>query len=67
MPDNQSSAAVPVQVRLPASLFEAIDRYRRWTDDLPSRPEAIRRLIEQGLHADCRGGASHGDAERAPA
>jgi hypothetical protein len=64
MPDNQSSAAVPVQVRLPASLFEAIDRYRRWADDLPSRPEAIRRLIEQGLHANRRVCASHGAAEQ---
>ncbi|WP_409411587.1 ribbon-helix-helix protein, CopG family [Brevundimonas sp.] len=39
----------PVTVRLPREQLEAIDAYRRSQDDLPSRPEAIRRLVEKGL------------------
>jgi hypothetical protein len=52
-----SGAAIPVQVRLPEPLFKAIDVYRRAIDDLPSRPEAIRRLVEQAL-AQRAGGPS---------
>ena len=39
----------PVTVRLPREQLEAIDAYRRTESDLPSRPEAIRRLVEVGL------------------
>jgi len=42
---------VPVQVRLKESLLDTIDAWRRRQDDLPTRPEAIRRLIEQALQA----------------
>lgn len=38
-----------VQLRLPDSLAKAIDAYRREQDDLPTRSEAIRRLVEKGL------------------
>jgi hypothetical protein len=31
--------------------LEAIDKWRRKQDDLPGRPEAIRRLVELGLKA----------------
>jgi hypothetical protein len=35
---------------------EAIDNWRREEPDLPSRPEAIRRLVELGLQAKRKGG-----------
>ena len=43
----------PKNVRVPlmmsAAEVEAIDAWRRWQPDLPSRAEAIRRLIVTGL------------------
>jgi hypothetical protein len=38
-----------VGVRVHAELLKLIDAYRRSQPDLPSRPEAIRRLIEECL------------------
>jgi hypothetical protein len=38
-------------IRLPPDLKTAIDAWRRKQDDLPTRSEAIRRLIELGLKA----------------
>ena len=38
-----------VNVRLLASFLSRIDDWRRRQDDLPGRPEAIRRLVEIGL------------------
>jgi hypothetical protein len=40
---------LPVQVRLAPRLAEAVDAWRRDRDGLPTRPEAIRRLLEQAL------------------
>ena len=40
-----------VGVRLQPPLARAIDEWRRKQEDLPSRPEAMRRLIEIGLKA----------------
>jgi hypothetical protein len=39
----------PVQVRLHRHLFEAIESWRRGQESIPSRPEAIRRLLQQCL------------------
>lgn len=39
----------PVTVRLPREMLEAIDARRRAEEDLPSRPEMIRRLVEKAL------------------
>ncbi|UGY25471.1 hypothetical protein HU675_0000505 [Bradyrhizobium septentrionale] len=39
----------PVLVRLQADMAKKIDDFRRQQDDLPGRPEAIRRLVEIGL------------------
>lgn len=39
----------PVNVRIERSMLERIDAWRRDVPDLPSRPEAIRRLVEKGL------------------
>ena len=41
----------PVNVRIIKSGLENIDAWRRTQEDLPSRPEAIRRLVELGLKA----------------
>lgn len=41
----------PVNVRLPVETLEQIDELRRAAPDLPSRPEAIRRLIVKALEA----------------
>jgi hypothetical protein len=38
-----------VTLRLSRPMIEAIDQYRRKLDDLPTRPEAIRRLVELAL------------------
>jgi hypothetical protein len=40
-----------VNVRMERPQIEALDNWRRGQADLPSRPEAIRRLAEQGLGA----------------
>lgn len=40
-----------VNVRLPVASLKEIDDWRRKQDDLPGRPEAIRRLVEIGLKA----------------
>lgn len=39
----------PVMVRLPAATLQAIDDARRVEDDVPTRPEMIRRMIEEWL------------------
>ena len=38
-----------VNVRMPVETLGTIDDWRRKQDDLPGRPEAIRRLVELGL------------------
>ncbi len=41
----------PVLVRVQPDMATQIDDWRRKQDDLPGRPEAIRRLVELGLKA----------------
>ena len=43
-----------VNLRLPRDILAAVDKFRREQADLPTRPEAIRRLISEAL--DKRGG-----------
>jgi hypothetical protein len=38
-----------VNVRLERQAIEALDAWRKKQNDLPTRPEAIRRLIEKAL------------------
>jgi metal-responsive CopG/Arc/MetJ family transcriptional regulator len=38
-----------IGVRIDKDLLKRLDEWRREEEDLPSRPEAIRRLIEMGL------------------
>ena len=40
-----------INVRLAVTALAVIDDWRRKQDDLPGRPEAIRRLVEIGLKA----------------
>jgi hypothetical protein len=46
---SRSEHGTPVQVRLQKSLFEAIESWRRKQKTIPSRPEAIRRLLSRLL------------------
>jgi hypothetical protein len=41
-----------VNVRMERALLARVDDWRRSVDDLPSRPEAIRRLVDKGLAAE---------------
>lgn len=38
-----------VNLRLPRAMLTALDDYRRAQDDLPNRPEAVRRLLSGAL------------------
>jgi hypothetical protein len=40
-----------VTVRIASDALREIDDWRREQEDLPGRPEAIRRLVERGLKA----------------
>lgn len=39
----------PVMVRIQPEMARLLDDWRRKQEDLPGRPEAIRRLVELGL------------------
>ena len=41
-----------VGTRFQATLLEAIDSWRKEQEDLPTRPEAVRRLVELGMTHD---------------
>jgi hypothetical protein len=41
----------PVLVRVQPGMAKQLDDWRRRQEDLPGRPEAIRRLVELGLKA----------------
>ncbi len=41
-----------VTVRLPVETIKAIDEQRKKQDDLPSRPEMIRRMLDDWLRED---------------
>ena len=47
--DEKKDLRIPVMMS--ASEVAAIDQWRRKHDDLPTRSEAIRRLVELGLKA----------------
>lgn len=38
-----------VTLRLPRNVLKAVDDFRRTEDDLPTRPEAIRRALNEWL------------------
>lgn len=39
----------PVTIRMDRTLLHAIDDYRRTQEDLPSRPEVVRRVMREWL------------------
>lgn len=41
--------AKSIQLRVPAEWLEKLDDWRREQSDAPSRAEAIRRLVEEGI------------------
>lgn len=41
-----------VQLRIPEPLFKGVDAYRRHQPDIPTRSEAIRRLVALGIGAE---------------
>lgn len=49
MVSMQSNKSTPVMVRLSPDQTEAVDQWRRKQRDIPTRPEAIRQLVELGL------------------
>ncbi|MGY3494186.1 hypothetical protein [Bradyrhizobium sp. USDA 4502] len=48
-PPSQGGRKPPQLVRMDDALTKAIDHWREGQEDDPSRPEAIRRLVEIGL------------------
>jgi hypothetical protein len=49
MPDEEQTERF--QMRVSPSFLRLIDDWRRRQPDLPSRAEAIRRLVERGINA----------------
>ena len=41
--------ATPITVRVPPAQLEAVDAWRATQPDKPTRPEAVRRLVEKAL------------------
>ena len=44
-----STTGTLVGTRFQAPLLDAIDSWRKAQDDLPTRPDAVRRLVELGM------------------
>jgi hypothetical protein len=49
-----STTGTLVGTRFQATLLDAIDGWRKEQADLPTRPEAVRRLVELGMASDVR-------------
>jgi hypothetical protein len=45
-----------INVRMAVDAIKSLDAWRREQDDLPGRPEAIRRLVEIGLEVRSKKG-----------
>jgi hypothetical protein len=45
-------SGLAIQVRIPKDLVSAIEGFRRNQPDIPTRPEAIRRLIRRAIATD---------------
>jgi hypothetical protein len=44
----------PFQIRIDDAFFRALDDWRRKQEDLPTRAEAIRRLVAIGIEASAK-------------
>jgi metal-responsive CopG/Arc/MetJ family transcriptional regulator len=60
-----ASERAPIGASLPAGLLARVDRWAASQQDDPSRPEAIRRLVELGLAVAHRRGAHSRRATKA--
>lgn len=47
---SEDDQVTPVLVRLSAEQLRGLDDWRRRQDDLPGRPEAIRRIVDRALN-----------------
>ena len=56
---GRPAADSQIQVKIPKDLRSAIENFRRNEPDIPTRPEAIRRLLRQAMRARQRGIASN--------
>ncbi|MCB1340043.1 MAG: hypothetical protein KDK24_03045 [Pseudooceanicola sp.] len=52
---SYTKAELPITVRTPQELLDALDRFRASFEDNPTRPEAIRRVLENYLVMSARG------------
>lgn len=43
-----------IGIRVDDAFLKRLDEWRKTQDDLPARPEAIRRLVEQALEKTCK-------------
>lgn len=61
MPQSTSAASnLAIQVKLKTDLASAIEGFRRSEPDIPTRPEAIRRLLQRALAlGQALGGPEH--------
>ena len=50
----------PVMVRMQPDQLETVDAWAEAQDDQPSRPEAVRRLVDWGLRATVLGVGKNG-------
>jgi hypothetical protein len=46
---SAASPSIQVQVRIPTDLLFAVESFRRSEPDIPTRPEAVRRLLQRAL------------------
>ena len=58
---EQPNDAAGVHVRLQQPLLSEIDNRRREERDVPTRPEMIRRLLEQAMMGRRAGGTGNGE------
>jgi metal-responsive CopG/Arc/MetJ family transcriptional regulator len=62
--ESHSEHGLPVQVRLQKNLFDALEDWRRRQAKIPSRPQAIRDLLQRAI---CQDVAEAGDDGRCAA
>jgi len=53
---TEDRKSTTIQMRVSDEFLRLVDDWRRTQPDIPSRSEAIRRLVEAGVHALARKG-----------
>jgi hypothetical protein len=46
---SKSTKTIPILVRVTPAQLKALDNWRRKEPDIPTRPEAVRRLLDKAL------------------